>query len=615
MLRSTQHDIPLLALIGNISDRLVGIICTSTYTLKICDNSRQHLAIIETKENVVMSTTTPGPHKTDADEGPIAPTAGRTLQSSVLILMVFVAGACSLAIELSASRLLAPYFGTSLFVWANLIGLILLYLTIGYYLGGRLADRFPRPRVLYTLTTVSAFLIGIIPLISRPILNWSLISFENFSISIFYGSLASVILLFAIPMILLGCVSPFAIRLRIAQVGTSGRTSGQLYAISTAGSIVGTFLPVLWLIPNYGTRNTFFIFAVTLLLISILGFLVTGPYGNRGPRIKRDKSLLSILLLIPMTLAMVSIQGPIKLASGSNGGGVLLAERESSYNYIQVVRVGDEVQLVLNEGVGIQSVYNPHEVLTGGPWDYFMVAPFFNNPPFTSSQVRSACIIGLGGGTIARDLTAAYGPIPIDGVEIDPTIVQLGRQYFAMNEPNLHVIVQDGRAYLQTTAKKYDVIAIDAYQQPYIPFQLTTQEFFSEVRTHLTPTGVAVVDAANVNGDYRLVEELAQTMHAVFPNVYIIDAQSFMSSLVIGTNAPTSFGNFATNTANLRNGTNTPARGTVNPTLLGTVAFTSIRYGHMREEHLTHVYFTDDRAPIEQLIDSIIFDAVQNSGH
>ena len=564
-----------------------------------------------------MSTTTPGPHKTDAEEGSIAPTAGRTLHSSVLILMVFVAGACSLAVELSASRLLAPYFGTSLFVWANLIGLILLYLTIGYYLGGRLADRFPRPRVLYTLTTVAAFLIGIIPLISRPILNWSLISFENFSISIFYGSLVSVILLFAIPMILLGCVSPFAIRLRIAQVGTSGRTSGQLYAISTAGSILGTFLPVLWLIPNYGTRNTFFIFAVALLLVSILGFLVTN-FDNRGPRlgrIRRDKGLLSIFLLIPMTLAMVSVQGPIKPPGGSNGGGMLLAERESAYNYIQVVRVGDEVQLVLNEGVGIQSVYNPHQVLTGGPWDYFMVAPFFNNPPFTSSQVRSACIIGLGGGTIARELTAAYGPIPIDGVEIDPTIVQLGRQYFAMNEPNLHVIVQDGRAYLQTTTKKYDVIGIDAYQQPYIPFQLTTQEFFSEVRAHLTPTGVAVIDAANVNGDYRLVEELAQTMHVIFPNVYIIDAESFMSSLVIGTNAPTSFGNFAINIANLRKGTNTSAIGPINPTLLSAVAFTSIHYGHMREEHLAHVYFTDDRAPIEQLIDSIIFDAVQNNGH
>jgi predicted membrane-bound spermidine synthase len=231
-----------------------------------------------------MSTTTPDPYKTEAEEGTIISTVGRTLQGWLLVALVFVAGACSLAVELSASRLLAPYFGTSLFVWANLIGLILLYLTIGYYLGGRLADRFPRPRMLYTLTTVAAFLIGVVPFLAQPILNWALASFANFSISVFYGSLVSVLLLFAIPMILLGCVSPFAIRLRLARVGKSGRTSGQLYAISTTGSILGTFLPVLWLIPSIGTHDTFFVFAVSLLFVSILGFLVT-QFGNGGPHL------------------------------------------------------------------------------------------------------------------------------------------------------------------------------------------------------------------------------------------------------------------------------------------------------------------------------------------
>src|SRR6266699_2567487 len=222
-----------------------------------------------------MSTTTPSSHETQADEGAIAQTAGRNVQGWLLILLVFVAGACSLAVELSASRLLAPYFGTSLFVWSNLIGLILLYLTIGYYLGGRLADRYPRPAVLYALTIMASFLIGLIPLISRPILMWSQSSFASYSIGVFYGSLVAVILLFAIPMILLGCVSPFAIRLRIEQLGKSGRTAGQLYAISTAGSILGTFLPVLWLIPSIGTYRTFFTFAVTLLLVSILALMVT----------------------------------------------------------------------------------------------------------------------------------------------------------------------------------------------------------------------------------------------------------------------------------------------------------------------------------------------------
>src|SRR5258707_4933224 len=227
-----------------------------------------------------MSTTTPSPHTKVVDEDRVIATTGSTVQGWLLNLLGFAAGAASLAVELSASRLLAPYFGTSLFVWANLIGLILLYLTIGYYIGGRLADRFPHPGLLYILTTVAAFLIGLIPFISRPILSWSLSSFATYSISVFYGSLVSVIALFSIPQILLGCVSPFAIRLRVEQVGKSGRTAGQLYAISTAGSILGTFLPVLWLIPTYGTYNTFLIFAVSLLLVSFIGLMATRVHGK-----------------------------------------------------------------------------------------------------------------------------------------------------------------------------------------------------------------------------------------------------------------------------------------------------------------------------------------------
>ncbi len=551
-----------------------------------------------------MSTTNSSQRETQTTEGTIAPTVGRNIQGSLLILLVFVAGACSLAIELSASRLLAPYFGTSLFVWSNLIGLILLYLTLGYYLGGRLADRFPRPGVLYALTIVAAFLVSLIPFLSKPILHWSQSAFASYSIGVFYGSLVAVILLFAIPMILLGCVSPFAIRLRIEQVGKSGRTAGQLYAISTAGSILGTFLPVLWLIPTIGTYRTFFTFAVALLLVSVIAMLSTrsGPGGSASNKQRFNKNILAILLLIPMALSIFTIEGPIKPAFGSNGGGTLISERESVYNYIQVVQVGDETQLILNEGVGIHSIYNPHAVLTRGPWDYFMIAPYFNNPPFLSDQVRRVAIIGLGAGTAVRAFTSAYGSIPIEGVEIDGAIVDLARQYFHMNEPNLHVIIQDGRYFLTTTSQKYDVIGIDAYQQPYIPFQLTTQEFFQEVRNHLTPTGVTIITAGRTGRDFRLVEALAQTMHSVFPNVYIIDSQRFTNSLVIGTNARTSLANFQVNTNRLAN------------PLLGQVAASSIAYGNIREEHSSTVYFTDDRAPVEQLINQIIFSAVQDQG-
>lgn len=227
-----------------------------------------------------MPTITPRPDTTQMDTGTVPPTVGRTFQGWFLIGMVFIAGACSLAVELTASRLLAPDFGTSLFVWANLIGLILLYLTIGYYVGGRLADRYPRPAVLYTLTAVAAVWIAGIPALSQPVLAWSLADFGSLALGDFYGSLIAVLVLFSVPMILLGCVSPYAIRLRVEHTGKAGRTAGQLYAIATAGSIVGTFLPVLALMPDIGTKLTFFVFAITLLVMSLLG-LLTSRAGNR----------------------------------------------------------------------------------------------------------------------------------------------------------------------------------------------------------------------------------------------------------------------------------------------------------------------------------------------
>jgi MFS family permease len=220
-----------------------------------------------------MSTTT-GPRETRTAERAKKPSRVSTARSGLVLIQVFVAGAVSLAIEMAASRLLAPDFGSSLFVWASLIGLILLYLSLGYYFGGRLADRYPYTQVFYLITLLAALLTALVPLIAQFVLDWSLHLFASSPLVIFYGSLLSVIVLFALPMILLGCVSPYAIRLRVKQVGRAGRTAGMLYAISTAGSIVGTFLPVLVLLPDIGTRATILASAFTLALFSVLGLLL-----------------------------------------------------------------------------------------------------------------------------------------------------------------------------------------------------------------------------------------------------------------------------------------------------------------------------------------------------
>jgi MFS family permease len=175
---------------------------------------------------------------------------------------------------MAASRLLAPYFGTDLFVWSNIIGLILLYLAAGYTIGGRLADRYPTPAVLYGITALASLLICLIPLVSNPLLAWLQSVTANLALAEFFGSFFAVLILFSLPTILLGCVSPFAIRLHVQQVGKAGSTAGLLYAISTAGSIVGTFLPVLVIMPWAGTANTFLIFGLALLLCSSLGLLL-----------------------------------------------------------------------------------------------------------------------------------------------------------------------------------------------------------------------------------------------------------------------------------------------------------------------------------------------------
>ena len=220
-----------------------------------------------------MSTRITEPQDTSSKITPANGLPRRGIKGWMLVLLVLIAGAASLSVEFAASRLLAPYFGTSLFVWANLIGLILLYLTIGYYIGGRLADRYPQPALLYGLTIAASLLIALIPLVAYPVLTWSQYIFATDQLGVFYGSLVSVIILFTLPMMLLGCVSPFAIRLSVKQIISSGRTAGQLYALSTVGSIFGTFFPVFVLIPDVGTNMTFIMTALALLVVSLLGLV------------------------------------------------------------------------------------------------------------------------------------------------------------------------------------------------------------------------------------------------------------------------------------------------------------------------------------------------------
>lgn len=501
----------------------------------------------------------------------------------MLRAVVFVAGTSSLAAEMCASRLLEPYFGTSLFVWANIIGLILIYLSVGYYLGGKIADRFPTARHLYSLTAISAAFLILIPFVARPILRISLYAFSDYSIGSFLGSMLGTILLFAVPVTLLGCVSPFAIRLAVQRVDQAGNVAGSLYALSTVGSILGTFLSVLVMIPTIGTARTLIAFGLALLAISVVGLRIRWLWAA---------------VLVGIALYIIP-PGPIKPEPG------MIAERESPYNYIQVVVDHGVRTLLLNEGVAIHSIYNPatandpkpQDHLTRAYWDYVLVAPYYNlNHPV--GTIRDASIIGMGAGTMAKEMTYFYGAVPIDGVEIDPDILQMGRQYFALNEPNVRQITADGRYFLRTTNHMYDLISVDAYHTPYIPFQLTTEEFFQEVGQHLTPDGSVVINVGRTAEDNRLVDVIARTMRSVFPAVYIINVPApkdalILNSLIVANMHPAGVAAIGDRMQQLQEpvlrqlGEQAVRETTVVPQTPGLV-------------------FTDDHAPVDAVVDNMI---------
>ncbi len=487
--------------------------------------------------------------------------------------------------EMGASRLLAPYFGTSLLIWAALIGLVLIYLTVGYTLGGRLADRYPSHAALYKLTAWAGFTIVLVPILSRPLLLWSARGFSEFSESAFFGSLFSIILLLAVPLTLLGCVSPWAIRLRMESVSRAGSAAGTLYALSTVGSIFGTFGSVLVLQPEIGTRASIWVFGIGLLAVSLAG--LTAEVSRRS--------------VLPYA-AMLGIA--VLLVAAFNGGGIrsaeagdrLLYEDESAYNYIQVTEDEGWRKLILNEGQAVHSLYHPQRLLTGGPWDYFLLAPLFR-PQGISTPVEDVAVVGLAAGTMPHMYSKVYPEAKTDGIEIDGQIVEVGRKYFDMNSPNLNPVVADGRQFLLTTDKKYDVVAIDAYRQPYIPFHLATKEFFETVDDRLKPGGVVVINAGGTPGDLRLMEAMGNTMGSVFPSVFTVTTENRYNTLVFATKTLMTLEQFRANTQQVQN-----------PVLRAVMA-EAFRIGNIRQyEPDREAAFTDDLAPIERVIDQIIVD-------
>jgi predicted membrane-bound spermidine synthase len=504
-----------------------------------------------------------------------------------LYFAVFASGMTTLAIEITASRLLGSVFGTSNLVWAAIIGLILIYLAIGYFIGGWLADRFPSYKAMYTLLAWGAFTAGLVPLVARPVLRLAAGAFDQLQVGILFGSFAAVLILFTIPVTLLGMISPFAIRLAITDPLQAGRVSGRIYAISTLGSFIGTFLPVLVFIPLIGTTLTFLVFSGFLLLVALAGLWLSTGW--------RAAATLAWMPLVLVVLVLLIVRQPIKSTAGQ------IYETESAYNYIQVLNVDGYHMLRLNEGQGIHSIWHPTQLDFQGPWEQFLAAPFFNPMPFGPESVKRVAIIGLAGGTLARQATAVFGPIPIDGFEIDPKIIEVGRKYFDMNEPNLNAIPQDGRWGLEHSPYKYTIIGVDAYRPPYIPWHLTTKEFFQVVRDHLAENGAMVINVGRAPNDRRLIDGLVGTIRTVFPSVYVMDLPNTFNSIIYATAQSTDIQNLYDNYLYLK------TRPNIHPLLLD-----SIQRVVANQQPLPNnpTVFTDDRAPIEWITNNMVLNFV-----
>ena len=499
---------------------------------------------------------------------------------------VFISGMTSLAAEFGASRLLGNVFGTSNPVWAAIIGLILIYLTVGYFLGGRWADRSPHPRTMFWILAWAAFTLGIVPYVAGPVLRLAANAFDNLQIGILAGTFVGVLILFTVPVTLMGMISPFAIRLSMQDAGHAGNTAGTIYGISTIGSFIGTFLPTLVLIPTIGTTRTFLVFSVALLLVALIGLGLSA--GRRA-----------VLpgLLMPVVVVLVAVfagGGSIKRSNGQ------IYETESAYNYIQVLQINGTRYLRLNDGQGFHSEYNPQTLEYGGPWQQFLVAPFFYAQRQPADITRIA-IVGLAAGTTARQAAAVFPNVTIDGYEIDPKIVQVGRDYFGMNLPNLNVIIGDGRWGLEKSTQKYDLICVDAYRPPYIPPQLTTLEFFQITANHLNPNGALAINVGRAPGDRRLIDGLATTIGSLYSSIYVMDIPGTFNSILYATLQPTSAQNLQTNLAAAL------ATQKVNPLLTDSMVLT---WTNLQPAPQHSMVFTDDLSPIEWMTNNLILNFI-----
>ena len=421
------------------------------------------------------------------------------------------------------------------------------------------------------MVLAAATLVAALPFVARPFLDLSIGGLASLSVGAVVGSFFASLLLFAPPVVLLGMVTPFAVRLAVTDVAAAGVVAGRVFALSTAGSLLGTFVPALLTIPLIGTQRTLLGAATVVALAAalLLGrrWLVAG---------------LAVALLLALPAGLVKPEPGV------------IYEGESRYQFIEVVQQGRGAHAVrylyLNEGYAVHSEWRPGSVFTGGEWDMFLALPALLGHP-----ARRVVMLGNAAGTTARAFGTLYPAVAYDGVEIDPQVTAVARRYFGMADlPRLTVYTADARPYLRATRKRYDLIMVDAYRQPYVPFYLATQQFFALCRERLAPGGIVALNVSTVPGDPRLVDGIAGTLATEFPEVVVWPALRF-NDLVVGLSAPAPLAELRRRLA----AAGVPAA--VRP-------LTRLLAAQMRGVAPATRPWTDDRAPIEWITDAMIVD-------
>jgi predicted membrane-bound spermidine synthase len=501
-------------------------------------------------------------------EADAAPVALAPRRHRFLLVLLFVEGAATLGAEIAAIRLLAPFFGASTIVWANTIAVVLVALSLGYWYGGRRADRTPTLEALARWLLIPAAILTVLPFVAQPFLGLSVAAFDRIDVGAAAGSLFAVLALVALPVFMLAAASPWAIRIAVPSIAQAGGTVGRMYAISTVGSLCGTFLSALLLVPLVGTQRTFVLFALAVAAVAVLVL---------------PRRFLVVPALIAAALALPP--GATKATADVR----LLEERETEQQYARVVELPDgERRLELNEGQAFHSTWRADTVLTGNVWDGYLSTPV----SVLGRAPESVLILGNGGGTTMRAYERFFPRTEIDGVEIDGELSELGRRWLGLRDrPGVRLHTADARPFLRRAERRWEAIMVDAYRQPYIPFYLTTEEFFAEVRRHLEPGGVVIVNAGHPEDATELEEVLAAGLATAFPHV-AWDRITRFNTLLVAADRPPSAERLRAFAAG------------ADPELADVLEGTAARLEPA--DPAGRSAFTDDRAPVEWLIDRSI---------